>query len=56
MKVEDDCVWEGFVSSEVLPRDKESIFSIKVIHSRTNNIEVGIVGHGYKMQKNVTCK
>jgi len=39
-----------------LPKDKESVFALKVVLSQFNNIEVGIVGKGYQMEKNTTCK
>jgi hypothetical protein len=53
-KVRHDCVWEGFVSKEVLPKNKKSYFTVRVLLSRCNNIEIGIVGQGYKLEKGKT--
>ncbi len=56
MKIDDNLVWEGIMSNETMFRDRECIFSLKVIQSKFNNIEIGLVGKGYKLQKNITCK
>lgn len=40
----------------MLPTDKESSYSVKIVYSKFNNIELGIVGKGYKIESNVTCR
>lgn len=55
MKIENDRIWEGFISNEVLPADRDSSYSVKIVYSKFNNIELGIVGKGYKIESNVTC-
>lgn len=56
MKIGDNRIWEGFVSKETLSRDKNSSFSVRVIFSKFNNIEIGVVGKGYRVEKGVTCR
>jgi hypothetical protein len=56
MKIDDHLIWQGFLSQQTMPRDRECIFSVRVLASRFNNIEIGVVGKGYQLECNVTCK
>ncbi len=38
MKIEDDRIWEGFVSKQTIMRDRECIFFVKITHSKFNNV------------------
>jgi hypothetical protein len=38
MKIENNRVWEGFTSKEVLPQDRESFFTARVLVSEFANI------------------
>lgn len=49
-------VWEGFISEETLPKDRQASYSLKVVTSRFGNIKVGIVGKGYICQRGVVSK
>ena len=56
MKVADDKVWQGFVSEEIVPKDRYCSFAVRIMTSQCNNTEIGLVGQGYKMERNKTCK
>lgn len=56
MKIENNRVWEGFLSQECLPKDRESCFTMKVMYTQFGNIKIGIVAKGYKSVKGVVCK
>lgn len=56
MKILNNMTWEGFISHETLPKDRQSYYTMKVVFSEFGNIKLGIVGKGYLCEKGVTCK
>jgi len=45
----------GFVSEETLEKDRQCIYTVKILNSKSNNISIGIVPQGYTPEAGITA-